>query len=196
MAKTRGFHVARTYVLQGQFDTYSSLDCVKFLLLLQPDHYHTIMSAPSVDAQITAETSSLESLRRQVFTRAPFAQLYLLSTFLTTLLRLPFYLIYYIPAATRPHPQWTYRQAVRTRLIKTFLFAISFVENVTPLSLEPGKDGDSWQVVERREDSVYQGVLRSDASILPERTGGTWYPHKPSNAKEDIKMLVLHIHGK
>jgi hypothetical protein len=153
------------------------------------------MSTQAVDAQIAAETSPFESLRRAVFTRAPVSQLFLLSTILVNLLRFPFFLIYYIPAFTRPHPQWTYRQAIKMRLVKAFIFALSFVENVTPLSLEPGTEGDSWQVVEKREDSVYQGILRSDPGILPEKTGATWYPQRPSKATEAVKMLVFHIHG-
>lgn len=108
--------------------------------------------------------------------------------------RLPFWLIYYLPASMRPHPKWSYRQAILVQVIKSFLWNASMVEMKTPLSLLPQAEKERWTVVQPAESLSYMGVANSDPEVVPESLGGTWYPAKLSSS-EKPGIVILHFHG-
>lgn len=109
--------------------------------------------------------------------------------------RLAFFLIYFIPSALRQHPKWTYRQALGTALMGTWLTYASIVEFRTPCSLEPGPDKDCFVAMNPAKSTLYRGILLRDKDIRPNKIGGTWHP-KVYNVREDKeKIVVLHFHG-
>ncbi len=138
-----------------------------------------------------------------LLTQQPFKALYTL--FATTLesVRLPLYILLYVLPSTRPHPKWTYKQAILTKLFKTFLHHAAKVEIRVPMSLAPGKEGDRFVVMRApspdTQEKLYIGPLQdSYREISPGDVGGTWYPAAyptPSNASKDSETVVLHFHG-
>ena len=108
--------------------------------------------------------------------------------------KLPFWLVYYLPSATRPHPQWSYKQSVLVQIVRSFLWNAAMVQMKTPLSLLPQAEKERWVVVEPAAQPSYIRVAIADPDVKPEAVGGTWYPAKPSlTGKPGI--VVLHFHG-
>lgn len=140
------------------------------------------------------ETTTYEELRRAIFTRTPFKHIWATAAALFNIIRFPFWFVYYLPRATRPVPQWSYAQAIRIRLVTEMLYHTSFVEAVTPLSLEPGKEGKRWVVMQPAGEEIYAGPLRSDRTIKPQPVGGTWYD-TPLSRGEATGDVLFHIHG-
>lgn len=60
------------------------------------------------------------------------------------------------------------------------------------LTLEPGKQGDRFQVIDPSQfpKSFYQGPATS-SGVTPSKVGGTWYPAKP----KDAARIILWNHG-
>lgn len=145
---------------------------------------------------VEAETTSLEQLRRFLFTRAPLKQLWLTAAIAFNLIRLPFLFVYYLPVSTRPCADWTYAQAIRVRLMRVAVYILAFTEHSPALSLEPGKEGDRFVCMKPAARELYQvEPLAVDDSVKPEVVGGTWYPRRPTTG-DDVKLVVLHFHGK
>ena len=130
----------------------------------------------------------------ETLTYQPFKGLWTLLALTFNAIRLPFWLLYFIPRSLRQHPRWTYLQAVRVRLVRAFVYNSSVVKVKTPLTLEPGKEGDQFVVMGKAEDRYYTGVTMKDTMVRPEKIGGTWYPRVPRDAK-DAGIVVLHFHG-
>lgn len=122
-------------------------------------------------------------------TKQPGKAIWTLGAVTLTLLRLPYWLIYYIPKRFRQHPQWTYRQALMNQMVRIILYHSSFVEVYTPIQLDEKND---FVIISSAEDHIYQGLL-DDPKICPTTTGGTWYPspYKPG----ENERVVLHFHG-
>ncbi|SMR49236.1 unnamed protein product [Zymoseptoria tritici ST99CH_1E4] len=130
-----------------------------------------------------------------VLTSQPGKGIYTLLAVVFNTVRLPLWLLYYIPSGTRPHKSWTYRQAILVQIVKSFLWNASMVQVKTPLSLSPNAEKEQWVVAEAAPASTYTGVVNSDAEIKPESTGGTWYPVRPGLSGFRAGYVVLHFHG-
>ncbi|KAB8346057.1 hypothetical protein FH972_023109 [Carpinus fangiana] len=134
--------------------------------------------------------------RASLQTTYPGKALWTLFAVVFNAIRLPLWILYYIPSSLRPHAKWTLRQAIGVRVVKAFLYNVASVEMKTPLSLKPGSEKDRFQVLEPAKKSFYTGVTTSDPSVQPQQLGGTWHPAAPS-ASDDKKpsQVILHFHG-
>lgn len=111
-----------------------------------------------------------------------------------TLVRLPFWLVYYAPRNLRQHPKWTYFQAIKHRLARVFLYHTSFLEVRTPIMLEPVAEKDRFVKIEPARKDIYQGVL-AETDIKPAATGGWWFPSPYIADVDDETRVVLYFHG-
>ncbi|KAF2201926.1 alpha/beta-hydrolase [Delitschia confertaspora ATCC 74209] len=129
----------------------------------------------------------------------PFKALYILAAVWFEVSRLPFWLLKYLFSFGRPHPNYTFRQALGLRIVSSFVHHSAAVRLHTPLPLTPGREKGRWVVIEPAEQKYYKGPLESNPDVKPERIGGTWYPAKLTregveSKKKDI-MVCLHVHG-
>lgn len=127
----------------------------------------------------------------------PYRKLYKFFRFLILGARIPIWLLKFtfIPSS-RPDPRWTLRQTLMSRLGREVLEILSVTETPQELSLKPGKEGDTFKVIEPAEDKFYKGPLLSK-EVLPTTIGGTWFP-KPIDKLSDLgpdAHVILHIHG-
>lgn len=103
-------------------------------------------------------------------------------------------LLYYLPKRGRPHPQWTYHQAIGNAILRGFFSFASIVEYRTPSSLEPGPEKERFVVMNPAKPASYSGLAK-DKSVKPAIIGGVWYPKFYQEADENTKLVVLHLHG-
>ena len=131
-----------------------------------------------------------------IVTVQPFKAVYSLLAALFEAARFPLWVLLYIPRFTRPHPRWTFRQALRMRLLKTFLGHFSAVRAGTPLSLAPGREADRFAVLQPAADGFpYKGPLL-DPAVSPQPLGATWTPEPLQRSQVDDGVDgVLHFHG-
>ncbi|KAI0391641.1 alpha/beta hydrolase fold-3 domain-containing protein [Xylariaceae sp. FL0594] len=110
----------------------------------------------------------------------PLRLLFQLSYYLTIIARLPYFAVVAFVPAFRPNPNWSAKQ--------TF--------NDPQLTLDPGKEGDRFQIVKRSNADIYKGPLASDV-VKPATIGGTWIPHAPDigGAGVGSKRVILYFHG-
>ncbi|KAH7408619.1 Alpha/Beta hydrolase protein [Phaeosphaeria sp. MPI-PUGE-AT-0046c] len=125
-----------------------------------------------------------------LFTSNPAKSIWVLGAILFTLLKLPFLSLYHV--FRRPHPNWTFRQAIMNHLMRTFLYHSAVVQARTPLKLDPGSEGNRFVQIPPVEDQYLKGVL-NDKKIRPTTVGGTWYPSLPP--KDYAGKVILHFHG-
>lgn len=131
------------------------------------------------------------------FATFPGTQLWILSALTLNIVRLPFWLLYYIPSTTRPCPNWSYTQALRVRLMKAFIKSAGTTQSGTLSSLLPGKEGPRFLTIHPALSSRYQGVAASDPDIKPAVLGGTWYPERPSASDGPVDGdVTIHFHGR
>jgi acetyl esterase/lipase len=125
-------------------------------------------------------------------TRQPFKSIFLLLSTAYTAARIPFWIVFFIPAALRQHRQWTFRQAFVVRVLTAFLKTMSIAEHgkATPLK---GKASKGWVVISPARPDAYTGVVIKDKKTTPETIGGTWYPK--TLEKYAGEEIVLHVHG-
>lgn len=112
----------------------------------------------------------------------------------TVVVRLPLWLIQALVKPLRPHPKWTVKQTLMARVAFVLFDLQSRVGITQTNTLEPGKTGDRFQVVEPADASNYIGPLKSE-SVRPEPVGGKWYPARPSAADVVNKTVMLFVHG-
>lgn len=107
-----------------------------------------------------------------------------------------FYALYFIPKSLRQHPQWTYRQAFVSWVIRFAFHIVTELGYSQSPNLKPGNLGDKWVVIEpiKSADDEYYGPFR-DVSVKPDRIGGTWYPEAPSKTADDDSLVVLSFHS-
>jgi hypothetical protein len=129
-------------------------------------------------------------VRKTFVAKQPGKALWTGAALLWTLVRLPVWLACYIPKRFRPHPKWTYKQALMNRLLEANLYHSSIVEICTPVRLDE-TDGFV-RIHPSADDGDYHGLL-DDAEIRPAVTGGTWYPSPATPADE--QTVILHLHG-
>lgn len=110
------------------------------------------------------------------------------------LARLPFWMLYYLPAGLRQTNKYSLNKAVRIRVFKALLDLLSQIKIKTPEPLNPGKEGKQFVVIEPAPSSSYAGIVLKDPEIKPRAIGGTWYPallQKFTGAEE----VAIHFHG-
>ncbi|PYI11781.1 alpha/beta-hydrolase [Aspergillus sclerotiicarbonarius CBS 121057] len=142
-------------------------------------------------------------------TRQPGFTIWLLVSVVRISLVAFFYSIYYIFRSLRQSPTWTYRQAFSTRLTKVAMTIVHEVGYTQSLSLDAGKLGDRWVIMNPASADYYGGAFASD-TIKPETIGATWYPDAPPKASpqliddnddedvddaDDKSLVVLSFHG-
>ena len=108
--------------------------------------------------------------------------------------QLPFWLVYSIPKQLRPHPKWTYLQAISNRLLRAFVYHVSFMEMQTPLRLEPAAEKERFVIIKPAVKDLYRGILEN-ADVQPAVTGGTWFPNLYKPKPGDEQSVVLYLHG-
>jgi acetyl esterase/lipase len=125
-----------------------------------------------------------------LFTSYPGKALWVLGAIFVVLSKLPILSVYY--AVKRPDPKWTLRQSLMNNLMRAFLYHSAVVRAKTPLTLEPGSEGERFMRIPPAEDQYLRGIL-DDKTVRPVTTGGTWYPTPPP--KEYKGKVILHFHG-
>ena len=128
------------------------------------------------------------------FTRQPGKCIYTLYTVLSTLAYLPLLLIYNLPNSLRPHPSWTYYQAVANYMTKVVLHCCSMIEIKTTRSLKPGRDASHFALMKPSFESFYRGPTQ-DTKIKPGPVGGIWLPAPYDKSRDGNRSVVLHFHG-
>lgn len=104
------------------------------------------------------------------------------------IVRVPFLFIYFIREFLRPHPLWTYRQAVTNEITKIYFKYAGTVENKTVRSVKPGADKERFVVIRPAEQAIYRGIL-DDKHILPEAIGPSGFQALTTSARTDTKRL-------
>lgn len=106
------------------------------------------------------------------------------------------YSIYYVPASLRQSPTWSYRQALRSRLLKVAFGVITELGFTQSLNMEAGYLGDRWVIMEPASEELYPRAFTSKI-IKPERIGATWYPGPPPKTADpdDQGLIVLSFHS-
>lgn len=106
-------------------------------------------------------------------------------------IQLPYLILRATIPFLRPHTMWDAKQAFMTQVVYPILDLTSRIGITEILTLEPGKEGQRFQVVKPSASEFYRGLL---ASTKPATIGGTWFPQPP---KEDIKSktVFLYFHG-
>ena len=131
-----------------------------------------------------------------LLTYQPIKGAYVLAALGFELLRLPLFIVKYLTSYGRQHPEWTFRQALTTRIIFTVVYHIANIQAKTPTPLTPGAEKERFVRIKPAGGDQYKGPLRINSDIQPVEIGATWYP-KPLTASADKTNLkvVLHIHG-
>ncbi|KAL8648718.1 MAG: hypothetical protein Q9210_004821 [Variospora velana] len=132
----------------------------------------------------------------------PFKAIYVLTASLYTLLRLPLWLLLFLPRSLRQHPSYTLRQAITLRLAKAGLYYLSRIRSHPTWTLAPGPEAHRFTPISPSSKPIYLGVL-DDPEIKPARIGGTWYPtpynHPAEEEQEEEQKqqatIILHMHG-
>lgn len=125
----------------------------------------------------------------------PFRIIYHLFKVASILTRLPFWLLRAAIPALRPHPQWTFKQALMRNVIQTLVGITSSIGITATLSLQPGKEGPRWATTAPFDETLYVGPLLS-AKDKPATTGGTWYGvDRAPTSPAGLKKVALHFHG-
>ncbi|KAI2613427.1 alpha/beta hydrolase fold-3 domain-containing protein [Hypoxylon sp. NC1633] len=123
----------------------------------------------------------------------PFRLLFQLSYAGIIIFCLPYFTMRALIPFFRPHATWSAKQTFMTRLLYRLLDITSRVGITERLTLEPGKQGERFQIVKPSTRDVYRGLLEP-GSTGPAIIGGTWYPHAPrENVK--FKTIYLYFHG-
>ncbi|KAK8045561.1 hypothetical protein PG993_005585 [Apiospora rasikravindrae] len=114
------------------------------------------------------------------------------------LAKLPFLPLYYLPRATRPHPEWSIPQCIMNNLMNAFIYHTAVVEAVQPLDLKPGSLGNRFAAIPAVPDAISARIPSSDPSVVPQATGGIWFPKPATDGGVDMasgeKPIVLHFH--
>ena len=147
---------------------------------------HRQLSVSLIDRQ---GLSTMAKLWKSLVTKQPGKAIWTLGAIIFTAFQLPFWLILFVPRRFRQHPQWTYSQAIRNKVVWAFLYHTCVVEVQTPIRLD---EKGRFITINPSKDYVYHGLLE-DPKVQPTVTGGTWYPspYKPG----DKQTVVLHFHG-
>lgn len=133
------------------------------------------------------------SNRHPLISWQPLKLLFQLAYVTTIVTRFPLWLVVSILKPLRPHPKWNVKQTLMAKMAYCLVDLQSRVGVTPKLSLQQGKEGKRFQVIEPAELRNYQGPLNS-STVKPVPVGGTWFPQPPGS---DIasKLIVLYFHG-
>lgn len=126
----------------------------------------------------------------------PFKGTYVLAALGFELLRLPLFIVKYLTSYGRQHPEWTFRQALTTRIVFAVVYHVANIQAKTPIPLTPGAEKERFVRIKPAGGDQYKGPLRINNDVQPVEIGATWYP-APLTASADKTNLkvILHIHG-
>ncbi len=131
-----------------------------------------------------------------IYSRQPYKAIWTAIIVLSLLIRIPFIALYFIPTASRPHREWTYRQAIGRQLLRIFLVYASTVELKFPLSLDPGSEKERFVRISPAASEFYQRIPGdSKPAIQPIVIGATWFPKLYNPTNDNVKNIILHFHG-
>ncbi|KAF2995399.1 hypothetical protein E8E13_004607 [Curvularia kusanoi] len=131
-----------------------------------------------------------------LLTYQPFKALYVLAALGIELLQLPFFIAKYLTQYGRQHPEWSFRQALSTRLIFAFVYHSASVQAKSPTPLTPGGEKERFVRIKPAASAQYKGPLRISNDVQPVEIGATWYPAPlTASADKSSVKVVLHIHG-
>lgn len=136
----------------------------------------------------------MDGLRKTFLTHQPGKALWTLFSLAVNAIRLPIWLLIYMPSFMRPHPKWSYRQAVLVRIVRAWLWNAAIVAVKTPLSITADKEKERWVRVGPAPGKCYTGVASQDREPKAQQVGGTWYPAAPTRASKP-GYVVMHFHG-
>jgi acetyl esterase/lipase len=126
----------------------------------------------------------------------PLRLLYQLYRVFKLLASLPLWFLLYLVPALRPHPEWTFKQALMARMVRAVVHTQSAVGITQTLSLKPGSEGSRFETITPFDAHLYQGPLASAPHVRPATIGGTWYPAKPTvNDPFQQGRIFLLLHG-
>ncbi|RAL04666.1 alpha/beta-hydrolase [Aspergillus ibericus CBS 121593] len=108
--------------------------------------------------------------------------------------------LYYAFPFTRPHPGWTYHQAIGLKLFDLwwrYSVTVSFHAQKTLL---PGNEKDRFIVMQLAPSTAprhyYRGILLTNPAIRPLPVGAVWYSATGTSPKGPFPNgMVLHFHG-
>ncbi len=131
-----------------------------------------------------------------IYSRQPYKAIWTAITVISLFIRIPFIALYFIPTASRPHREWTYRQAIGRQLLRMFLVYASTVELKFPLSLDPGSEKERFVMISPAAPEFYQQIPGdSKPAIQPTVIGATWFPKLYNPTNDNGKNIILHFHG-
>lgn len=130
---------------------------------------------------------------RPLTARTPWRQVYALYRLTTVFIRLPYWIV--TALISRPR-NWTIKQTILNSFFKDFVDRFSLAGVTEPTSLDPGKQGSRFKVIDPAQfpPSFYQGPAVS-ANVHPAKVGGTWYPAEPADPTAPTGPIFLWIHG-
>ena len=137
----------------------------------------------------------MDPFRVSFYTRQPGKTIYTLLSISSALPKIAFWLIIYLPKYFRPHPQWTYRQAVMNKAVLYFLDWQSVIRIKTPQDLKPGIEKERFLTIPPSPAKFYQGVTTNNNEIKPSTFGAVWYMSPPTASDIATKTFIIHFHG-
>lgn len=130
------------------------------------------------------------------FTRQSFKIAYTVATILYCCIRIPFHMLLIVRQSSRPHPRWTYRQALGREILKIWFTYASTIELEFPLSLDAASEKKRFVIVHPEASELYRGTLAIlDGEIKPSTIGGVWYPQLFDPNHDKGTQIILHFHG-
>ncbi|KAK8109746.1 hypothetical protein PG999_007883 [Apiospora kogelbergensis] len=82
--------------------------------------------------------------------------------------------------------------------MNAFIYHTAIVEAVQPFDLTPGSLGERFTAIPPVDDKIAAKIPSSDRGIVPQPTGGIWYPTPPPQGGIDlnasVKPIILHFH--
>ncbi|GIZ49007.1 hypothetical protein CKM354_001204800 [Cercospora kikuchii] len=110
------------------------------------------------------------------------------------ILLLPAYILAICFPNLRPSSTWSWRQALRVRVVRIIVQTISLKRTAFPLSNEPGLEGDRFELIAAANPRSYVEICNINEEVRPQPTGATWFPTRLQNARE-ARKVVIHFHG-
>lgn len=158
---------------------------------------------------MTNPTPSPPPPRHPILSYQPLKLIFQLVYLGSILVRVPLWLTISLVPPLRPHPKWNAKQTFLSRLAHALVDLKSYLGISDPISLEPGAQGDRFQVLKPFPAEFYTGPLSSRTSsvvggeqIKPGPVGGTWFPQRPpantapqSETGSGSGITMLYLHG-
>lgn len=148
-----------------------------------PYHYHHHLS--SLSFTMSRDSPHLDEMP---YSREPLKTLYVAQRLLTTMLLVPFWVLYYacVPRSRRPRPSWSLKQIVSVNFMRR-VYRVAEVAGVTWGTRDPDANCDNrtlnetrFEWVEPLPEDLRSGIVVDDQ--VPFRRVGicVWPKHKPA----------------